>query len=73
MSRLIYEKPVLISLIERDSAMGACRNGSVNVSQNCQSGSIALNGLCVVGTSAGSNCQSGVSAKKKCSTGSTVK
>ena len=73
MAKLIYEKPELISLVEQDSAMGKCINGSVNVSMQCQSGSIALSSTCNVGTSAGGMCQSGISAKKKCGTGSTVK
>ena len=73
MAKLIYEKPGLISLVEQNSAMGKCANGSVNVSMQCASGSVALTHQCTVGTSAGSQCRSGVSAKGKCRTGSTVK
>ena len=70
MAKLIYEKPELITLIGRDSAMGRCQNGSVNIHQACQSGSVALAGACTVGTSAGVNCGSGISASTTCSVGS---
>lgn len=71
MSKIKYEKPELISLVERDSATGKCGNGSVNVSQNCQYGSTAMGGNCSYGVNAASQCTNGTTAIKRCRTGSS--
>lgn len=74
MSKMTYEKPALISLIDRDqAAFGKCRNGSVNVSSDCGSGGTALSGPCKVGSSANQKCTVGVAAGSDCKNGGSAR